>query len=102
MQLIQSIKLSSNPTSSLPAMDMTKADLPNKTYQTKPTKPNLPNQTYQTKLTNPKFPKEKVQTCPQPKLVKVNNQYPSDIMHLKGETNPKRKLQITQLRKSFL
>ena len=30
-----------------------KPNLPNQTYQTKPTKPNLPNQTYQTKPTKP-------------------------------------------------
>ena len=38
-------------------MQDTKQDLPNQTYQIKPTQPNLPNlpnQTYQTKPTKPK------------------------------------------------
>ena len=37
-------------------IEVTKPNLLNHTYQTKPTKPNLPNQTYQTKPTKPKLP----------------------------------------------
>ena len=36
-------------------LDLTKPNIPTKTYQTKPTKPNLQNQTYQTKPTRPNF-----------------------------------------------
>ena len=39
----------------------TKLNLPN---QTKPTKPNIPNQTYQTKLTNANLPNQTCQTKP--------------------------------------
>ena len=39
-----------------------KPNLPNQTYQTKPTKPNLPNQTYQTKPTKPTLPNQTYQT----------------------------------------
>ena len=35
-----------------------KLNLPNQTFQTKPTKPNLPNQTYQTNPTKPNLPNQ--------------------------------------------
>ena len=38
------------------ALQPTKPNLPNQTYQAKLTKPNLPNQTYQIKPTKPNLP----------------------------------------------
>ena len=51
-------------------LTITKPNLPNQTYQTKPTesnlpnqtKPNQPNQTYQTKPTKPNLPNQTYQT----------------------------------------
>ena len=56
IQLIKTIKLTSNQTFSLPEMDVAKADLPNQTYQNNSTKPNLPILTYQTKPTKLNHP----------------------------------------------
>ena len=51
----------------------TKPDLPNQTYQTKPTKPNLPNQTYPTKPTKQNIPNQTYPTKPaQPNLPNQN------------------------------
>ena len=48
----------------IPKKYIIKPNLPNQTYQTKPTRPNLLNQTFQTKPTKLNLPNQTYQTKP--------------------------------------